>query len=97
LEVLEVKRVALILAAMALAGCSTTPKPPPPPVEVRVPIPVACTEAVPDRPLMPTDSLTAADTIERKARAALAEIEDRQGYEARLLAALQNCRRPLEH
>lgn len=88
-------RAALILAALALTGCATTPKPPPPPVEVRVPIPVPCAEAVPDKPLMPTDAIAAADDIERKTRAALAEIEERKGWEARLLAALENCLRPL--
>ena len=48
-------RAILLLAALALAGCSSVPR-----VEVqevKVPVPVECREPVPDRPAMPTEAL----------------------------------------
>ena len=84
-------RAILLLAALALAGCSSVPR-----VEVqtvKVPVPVECREPVPDRPSMPTDTLAEdADPFELL-RAALAEIDRREGYEVRLLAALMACTR----
>ncbi|WP_047217194.1 hypothetical protein [Delftia lacustris] len=86
-------RAILLLAALALAGCSSVPR-----VEVqtvKVPVPVECREPVPDRPSMPTDTLAEdADPFELL-RAALAEIDRREGYEVRLLAALMACTSPL--
>lgn len=83
----------LLLAALALAGCGSAPR-----VEVqevKVPVPVECREPIPDRPAMPTETLpNDADPFELL-RAALAEIDRRQGYEIRLLAALLACTRPL--
>ncbi|EPD37968.1 MULTISPECIES: hypothetical protein [Delftia] len=83
----------LLLGALALAGCGTTPR-----VEVqtvKVPVPVECREPVPDRPAMPTEALADdADPFELL-RAALAEIDRREGYEVRLLAALVACTRPV--
>ena len=81
-------------AVLALAGCQT----PPARVElqrVNVPLPVACDEPVPERPVMPTEALAEdADPFELL-RAALAEIDRREGYEVRLLAALMACTRPV--
>ncbi len=86
-------RAILLLATLALAGCSTAPR-----VEiqeVKVPVPVECREPIPDRPAMPTETLTDdADPFELL-RAALAEIDRREGYEVRLLAALMACTAPL--
>ncbi|WP_374005503.1 hypothetical protein [Delftia lacustris] len=86
-------RAILLLGALALAGCGTTPR-----VEiqeVKVPVPVECREPVPDRPAMPTETLADdADPFELL-RAALAEIDRREGYEVRLLAALMACATPL--
>ncbi|MEJ8292897.1 hypothetical protein WKI45_08700 [Delftia tsuruhatensis] len=86
-------RAILLLAALGLAGCGSVPR-----VqvqEVKVPVPVECREPVPDRPSMPTEALADdADPFELL-RAALAEIDRRQGYEVRLLAALVACTRPL--
>ncbi|EPD41049.1 MULTISPECIES: hypothetical protein [Delftia] len=83
----------LLLGALALAGCGTTPR-----VEVqtvKVPVPVECREPVPDRPAMPTEALADdADPFELL-RAALAEIDRRESYEVRLLAALLVCTAPL--
>jgi hypothetical protein len=83
----------LLLAALALAGCGAVPR-----VEVqtvKVPVPVECREPVPDRPSMPTEGLADdADPFELL-RAALAEIDRREGYELRLLTALMACTRPV--
>ena len=83
----------LLLAALALAGCTAAPR-----VEiqtVKVPVPVECREPTPDRPSMPTESLAEdADPFDLL-RASLAEIDRREGYEAKLLAALENCKLPI--
>jgi len=86
-------RAAILLGALALAGCGAVPR-----VEVqevKVPVPVECREPIPDRPRMPTEGLAEdADPFELL-RAALAEIDRREGYEVRLLAALVACTRPV--
>lgn len=84
--------VAVIVLAL-LAGCGSTP---PRMVTVKVPVPVECREPVPERPAMPTDSLTRADPLDTKVKAALAEIELREGYEIKLVAALVACTRPID-
>ncbi|CAB5709205.1 Uncharacterised protein [Delftia tsuruhatensis] len=84
---------AILLAALTLAGCGTTPR-----VEVqtvKVPVPVECREPVPDRPAMPTETLADEASPFELLRAALAEIDRREGYEVRLLAALLICTAPL--
>lgn len=83
----------LLLGALALAGCGTTPR-----VEVqtvKVPVPVECREPVPDRPAMPTETLAEDAGPFELLRAALAEIDRREGYEVRLLSALLICTVPL--
>ena len=87
--------VVAILAAVlvACAGCTTAPR-----VEIQrvnVPVPVECQEPVPERPVMPTESLASTATLDQFAQAAMAEIERREGYEGELLAALENCRKPI--
>jgi hypothetical protein len=86
-------RTILLLGVLALAGCSSVSR-----VEVqqvKVPVPVECREPVPERPSMPTEGLADdADPFELL-RAALAEIDRREGYEVRLLAALIACTAPL--
>jgi hypothetical protein len=44
---------------------------------------------------MPTEALIEADSLDRKTAAALAEIDLREGYEAKLVAALRGCTRPI--
>lgn len=86
-------RAAILLGALALAGCGTVPR-----VgiqEVKVPVPVECREPIPDRPNMPTEALTEDADPFVLLRAALAEIDRREGYEVRLLAALLICTTPL--
>lgn len=86
-------RTTLLLGALALAGCGSVPR-----VEiqeVKVPVPVECREPIPDRPAMPTDALADDAGPFELLRAALAEIDRREGYEVRLLAALMVCTAPL--
>jgi hypothetical protein len=87
-------RLSMCLAALVLAGCAA----PPPRVEIQrvnVPIPVACREPAPERPAMPTEALRPGGTMDDFARAAMAEIERREGYEGQLLTALESCRKPV--
>lgn len=73
-----------------LTGCAA-----PKPVQVRVPLPVACTEQVPERPEMPSESLQPGVSPWVLLRAALAEIDRREGYEQVMRAALVACTAPL--
>ncbi|WP_280191203.1 hypothetical protein [Delftia sp. PS-11] len=82
-------RAVVLLGALALTGCGAVPR-----VqvqEVKVPVPVECREPIPDRPAMPTEALAEDAAPFELLRAALAEIDRRQGYEVRLLAALIAC------
>lgn len=86
--------IALMLA-LALTGCASAP----PRVElqqVKVPVPVECREPEPDRPVMPTESLAPGADPFTLMRAALAEIDRREGYETRLRAALEICTAPVK-
>lgn len=81
------------VALLALAGCATAPAH----VElqqVKVAVPVACREQVPDRPAMPTEALSPGVHPFDLLRAALAEIDGREGYEVRLRTALEICTAP---
>ena len=83
----------LLLGALVLVGCGAVPR-----VEVqevKVPVPVECREPIPDRPAMPTAALADDADPFNLLRAALAEIDRREGYEVRLLAALQACTQPV--
>ena len=85
--------VGLLLCARVLVGCATTPH-----IDVqtvKVPVPVECREPTPDRPSMPTEALSEDSDSFELLRASLAEIDRREGYEVKLVAALENCRRPL--
>ncbi|MGQ2992786.1 hypothetical protein [Variovorax sp.] len=88
------KRFALLAAvagfAAAIYGCGSVSVQP-----VRVPIPVECRVAEPARPAMPTETLVPPVDIDQFAKAAMAEIELREGYEGELLAAVRSCIRPL--
>lgn len=90
----SIRQFAVLASLLALAGCQT----PPTRVElqrVNVPLPVACDEPVPERPVMPTEQLRPGATVDQFTQAALAEIDRREGYEVRLLAALMACTRPV--
>ncbi len=66
---------------------------------VKVPVPVECAEPVPARPVMPAEALRQQEAVsvdvDQFVQAALAELARREGYELRLLTALNNCRRPV--
>lgn len=85
------RAIALIAVCAVLAGCGTART-----VQVSVPVPVACQEAEPARPAMPTESLQPGAPPFVLLRAALAEIDRRAGYEAELVAALRACTAPLK-
>lgn len=85
------KSVSMVIAACAmLAGCGTQIQ------RVNVPVPVECRETVPERPVMPTEGLAPGVEPFVLTRAALAEIDRREGYEIKLVAALVACTAPLE-
>lgn len=78
------------MAALALlSGCSTMPAAT---VTVRVPVPVACTQAVPERPVLAIDTMSPDLPLDVQVRNLRADHDDRDGYEARLRAALEACR-----
>lgn len=84
-----IRAAILIAIALALAGCSTKKQ-----VEIQrvnVPIPIACQEQMPPRPAMPTEQLAVPVKLDDFARAAMAEIERREGYEVVLRTALVAC------
>ncbi len=87
-------RAAVLILAALLAGCAGAPRVET--VEVRVPVPVECREPVPARPAMPTEALRPGVTVDDFARAAMAELERREGYEGQLVAALEACRAPIK-
>lgn len=83
-----------LLLLLALTGCTSAPR-----VElqrVNVPVPVECREPVPERPTMPTEALVPGVDPFTLMRAALAEIDRREGYETRLRAALEVCTQPVQ-
>lgn len=82
-------KMLIIAALLALSGCATQRVEVPVPVKVAVP--EKCKAEVPERPVMPTEVLQIDAPIFDKARAALAEIDFREAYEIKLLAALLSC------
>jgi uncharacterized lipoprotein YajG len=84
-------KLILLTSACLLAGCGATM----PTVQVKVPVPVACQETVPDRPTMPTEQFKAKPKLDELTKAALAELERREGYEVKLRTALEACTAPL--
>ena len=84
------RAIALIAACAVLAGCGTVRT-----VQVSVPVPVACQEAEPARPVFPTEQLAPGAPPFVLLRAALAEMDRREGWEGELVAALRACTAPL--
>jgi hypothetical protein len=89
------RRISLLLAALAAAGCAHNP-PVTPPLPPRVAVPVECTEPTPDRPAMPTDALPDTAGVDAFVQASASENKLREGYEVKLLTALENCKKPLQ-
>ena len=85
------RAICLIAASALLVGCGSVKY-----VQVRVPVPVACQEQVPERPVMPTEALLPGVAPWVLLRAALAEIDRREGFEVQLVAALRACTAPVQ-
>lgn len=85
------RAIALIAASAVLTGCSTVKH-----VQVKVPVPVACSEQIAPRPVMPTEQLAPGVEPFILLRAALAEIDRREGWSGELLAALRACTAPVQ-
>lgn len=78
-----------LVVCAVLAGCSTEKG------IIKIPLPVVCNEVVPDRPVMPTESLVPGVEPFVLTRAALAEIDRREAYEIKMRAALVACTAPV--
>ena len=78
------------IAGACLCGCGTAQL-----QTVKVPVPVECRVQTPARPALPTEALAPGVDLDRFVAAAQAEIELREGYEAELRAALEQCTAPL--
>lgn len=83
--------ILMAMCAAVLAGCGATRT-----LKVSVPVPVACLEAEPARPVFPTEQLAPGAPPFVLLRAALAEIDRREGWETELVAALRACTAPVQ-
>lgn len=77
----------IALACVLLCGCAATPRT----VTIKVPVAVPCNASLPDRPVMPTEVLPEKAKPHEIARAALAELSIREGYEIKLRTELKSC------
>jgi hypothetical protein len=85
-------RPELIVNTAALtAGCATHPSCLPP-IETKVQVSVPCDPGPVPAPAFPVDGLTGDEDIFAKAQTLAADIETREGYEARLKSAVDACR-----
>ena len=76
---------ALFVSAVYLTGCAGAPT-------ESIIVMRPCMADVPERPIMPTENLAADATLDDFVRAAIAEIERREGYELVLRAAFVFCK-----
>ena len=83
--------ILLLVALGALVGCAGFKDL----QTVKVAVPVECRASTPDRPVMPTEALQPGVALDRLVAASLAEIDLREGYEIKLVAALASCTRPM--
>lgn len=83
----------LLMVLFVLAGCAGQPVAEPEPriVRVEVPVHVPCKAPQISEPAWAAAELKAADSLEVKVRALLAERRQRIGYERELLAANSAC------
>ena len=84
-------RPALIVLAALLSGCSAAP-PKTSVIETKVQVSVPCDPGPVPAPAFPVDGLTGDEDIFAKAQTLAADIETREGYEARLKSAVDACR-----
>ena len=83
-------KLVLLALVAALTGCATTR---PEIVEVKVAVPMPCQIAEPERPSMPTESLSLDAPVDVMLRHFRAEVSVREGYEDKLVTALRGCLR----
>ena len=83
--------IVLGMACFVLSSCASAPQVIEKPVEVKVPVPVECKAPDVPVPAWPLAAVPDSATDFNFYKAALAEIKLREGYEARLLAALAAC------
>lgn len=89
------KTAITLIAACALTACAATRSH----VEIQrvsIAVPLECKESIPARPIMPTEALRPGATVDQYVQASAAEIERREGYEVKLVTALEACTRPIE-
>ena len=87
-------RTAILISLVLLTGCASAPR-----IElqrINIVVPVECREPIPARPVMPTEALAPGVLPFDLLRAALAEIDRREGYEVQLRAALKVCTAPVK-
>lgn len=77
---------------VALVGCAGQVEPEPRTVRVEIPVAVPCRVPAVQEPAWATAMLKKGDSLQVKVRALLAERQQREGYEALLLAAIDACR-----
>lgn len=86
------KSIALAaLATSILVGCSATGGA----VTVKTAVGVECRAQKPERPVFATEALRKGADVEQYVRAARAERLQRDGYEEKLVAALDECINPV--
>ena len=84
--------VLVVILLFLLTGCAHQERL----VEVKIMVPVACKEEKPERPVMHTEGLAVGTPVDVQARHMRAEIDRREAYEIKLVAALDNCRAPIQ-
>ncbi len=91
-------RAIYLFAVCAMtAGCTTTKEAAPVELQkINIAVPVPCQVAEPVRPVMPTEALAPGVPPFVLLRASLAEIDRREAYEVKLVAALASCREHLK-
>lgn len=86
-------RISTIFGSFAVTqilGCATPPveyKS----VEVQIPVPVPCAAPLPDVPKWARTGTTKDSNIDELAKAAIAELMQREAYERELMAAVKGC------
>ena len=85
-------RAAIIVCAMALAGCVGRVEPQVQYVRVEIPVQVPCRAPEVSVPPWAAAGLRKSDSLEVKVRALLAERRQRIGYEKEVVAANSACR-----
>lgn len=81
----------VIFAASLMTGCSSTGGA----IQVKMAVGVECKAQKPERPVFATEALRPKTPVDVYVRAARAERLQRDGYEEKLIAALDECIAPI--